>query len=167
MRRGLTRAALALALATGACAVRRGPSPGSRPEDTAGVEAALRRFLTAFENLDWEKFRASFADEACVFFPSAATPERFCGRDAFEARFRRVFDGIRGEATSGPPYHSLRPEGLRIEALGEAASLASFTLSSEQRGARRRTVVLRRIAGSWRIVHLHASNVPWPDAPGR
>jgi ketosteroid isomerase-like protein len=74
---------------------------GVPPADTAGVEAALRRFLAAFEDLDWEAFRASFADDACVFFPSAATPHRFCGRDLVEARFRRVFDSIRREATSG------------------------------------------------------------------
>jgi uncharacterized protein (TIGR02246 family) len=165
MRAGLALVAVFASLVTGGCKSWRGPSKGIvGSADTTGVEAAFRRFLAAFEDLDWEAFRASFADDACVFFPSASTPDRFCGRDAVEARFRRFFDSIRSEAKSGPPYQRLRPEGVRIDALGDDASVVSFELTSEVRVARR-TVVFRRNDGRWLIVHLHASNVPWPDEP--
>jgi len=53
--------------------------------DALAVRIALTRFLTAFENLDWETFRSSFDDNATVFFPSPEPPERFEGRVAFEA----------------------------------------------------------------------------------
>ena len=46
------------------------------------VRAALTRFLTAFENLDWDVFRASFDDDATAFFPTPEPPQRFEGRAA-------------------------------------------------------------------------------------
>jgi ketosteroid isomerase-like protein len=97
-----------------------------------------------------------------VFFPSARTPERFCGRAAVEERFRQVFEQERRGAASGPPYLELRPEGLEIQVL-EGAAIASFVLRNRERVARR-TIVFRDDHGTWRIVHLHGSNVPWPDA---
>jgi len=137
-------------------------APVADPE--VGVRAALSGFLTAFENLAWESFRASFAEDACVFFPSARTPERFCGRRAIEARFAQVFDQERRAAASGPPYLQLHPEELAIQLVGTTGAIASFLLRNQERVARR-TIVFRNDQGRWRIVHLHGSNVPWPDAP--
>jgi ketosteroid isomerase-like protein len=34
-----------------------------------GPEATLRAFIHAFDNLDWDKFRSFFADDATVFYP--------------------------------------------------------------------------------------------------
>jgi len=130
----------------------------------AEVAAALWRFLDAFEQLAWDAFRACFADDACVFFPSAATPERFTGRAAVEARFAEVFDAERRAAPSGPPYLELVPEALDIQLPAAGVAIASFVLRNRDRLARR-TIVFRRDAGTWRIVHLHGSNVPWLDAP--
>jgi ketosteroid isomerase-like protein len=127
----------------------------------AEVTAALRAFLDAFENLEWDAFRSSFAGDACVFFPSARTPGRFCGTQAIEARFRQVFDEER-RAAPGPPYLRLRPEELVVQALGEDVAVVTFHLRNGQRLARR-TIVFRRDGSAWRIVHLHGSNVPWPD----
>ena len=127
--------------------------------DLAAVRAALTQFLRAFENLDWEAFRASFDDDATVFFPAPEPAQRFEGRPAIDAHFRDVFDAIRRAAPGGPPYHRLDPEELRIEALGPDAALASFHLRNDQRLARR-TVVFRKSARGWRIAHLHASNAP-------
>lgn len=135
------------------------PAPGAAVTDLAAVRAALTHFLTAFENLDWEAFRASFDDEATVFFPAPEPEERFEGRTAIDAHFRDVFDAIRRAAPGGPPFHRLDPEELRIEALGPDAALASFHLRNDQRLARR-TVVFRKSARGWRIAHLHASNAP-------
>ena len=66
--------------------------------DSAAVSATLDRFLRAFERLDWQTFRRAFADDATVFFPSAATPARHVGRAAYEARFQQEFSGCRGRA---------------------------------------------------------------------
>jgi len=127
-------------------------------DDGADVRQALARFLTAFENLDWPAFRAAFADDASVFFPVPEPPDRFDGHAAVEARFHEVFAAIREGNPSGPPFHRLVPEGLRIDRLGPDAAIATFHLRNAERVARR-TIVFRRTAAGWRIAHLHASNV--------
>lgn len=134
-----------------------GPAP-----DSLAVGNALHEFLTAFEDLDWNRFRSSFSDDACVFFPSAATPEEFCGRKAVELRFEKEFDTIRHDSGGGPPFMHLHPDSLKIEVFSGSAALVTFELHNALRTARR-TVVFRKESGAWRIVHLHASNVPWPD----
>ena len=136
------------------------------PSDSAEVHAALHRFLRAFENLEWEPFRTSFADEATVFFPSAATPGRFEGRAAIEARFQQEFADIRAQATGGPPYMRLVPRGLQVTVLESHTALVTFELRNAVRLARRSLVLVREPPG-WRIRHLHASNVPWPDEPAQ
>lgn len=61
----------------------------------------LANFIHAFDNLDWEGFRTSFADDATVFYPRAV-PQRADGRSEFERNFRQVFEQIRGGKTKGP-----------------------------------------------------------------
>ena len=45
----------------------------SQPRPADGEQEEVRRFLsefiTAFDNLDWQKFRNAFADDATVFYP--------------------------------------------------------------------------------------------------
>lgn len=118
---------------------------------SAQVNAATQHFLTSFEKLDWEEFRASFADDACVFFPRPDTPERKCGRAAYEKEWRRVFD----DEQKGRLV--LHPEDLEIQMLGDDGAVVSFHLRNSQRIARR-TIVFRKSADGWKIVHLHASN---------
>jgi ketosteroid isomerase-like protein len=136
----------------------------SSARDSADVHATITKFLRAFENLDWEAFRGSFADDVTVFFPDPEPPQRFIGRPAVEAQFRKVFDGIRKDAPSGPPFMRLEPHELRIIMLGPSAALVSFELRNPQRIGRR-TIILRREDGRWRIAHLHASNESTEELP--
>lgn len=129
------------------------------PANPAEIEAQLRAFLGHFENLEWEPFIAAFDDEACVFHPTPKTPDAFCGRDAVRAKWQEVFDGIRHTSAGGPPYHHLVPDHLQVTPLGADAALATFELHNADRVARRTVVFVRR-AGSWKIIHVHASNVP-------
>jgi len=91
----------------------------------------------------------------------AVRAERVCGRADVEATFARVFAQERAAATKGPPYLELRPEDVLVQPLGPDAAVVSFHLRNDQRLARR-TVVFARRDGAWRIVHLHASNLPRP-----
>jgi ketosteroid isomerase-like protein len=140
------------------------PPPRESAADSIAVRNSLLAFLTAFEDLDWERFRSNFSEDACVFFPSAATPEEYRGRVAVEGRFRQEFASIRRDAPSGPPFMHLRPDSLRITLFGGIGALATFELHNTSRIGRR-SVVFRKEGGAWRIAHLHASNVPWPDEP--
>src|SRR5258708_32907168 len=85
---------------------------GSWHADSVAVRAALRRFMTAFENLDWDPFRSAFSDSATVFHPAPDTPERVMGRVAIEESFAKVFAAIRAAAPSWPPYQRLEAEDL-------------------------------------------------------
>ena len=127
------------------------------PENAADeVRRTLTRFLTAFENLDWEAFRNCFADDATVYFPSQRA-NRATGRAEIETTFRQVFERIRATKIS-PPYLNLEPLDLDIQVFGDTA-VATFQLHDLPDTIGRRTVVLEKRAGEWKIVHLHASNV--------
>ena len=128
-------------------------------EDRSAIEAFVREFLRAFENLDMKQFIACFADDATVFFPMPEPPERVQGKQAIQQRFERVFASIRSTAKAGPPFHHLVPEDLSIQMMPGHSAVVSFHLRNEERIARR-TLVLTRMNGQWLIIHLHASNAP-------
>jgi ketosteroid isomerase-like protein len=125
----------------------------------AEIRAFLNQFVTAFNNLDWPAFIGMFEDEATVFYPSPPNaPIRATGRAEFEPAWRRVFEGIRGSRTT-PPFMDLHPERLQVQML-DGAAVVTFELDDAPGVTGRRTLVLRRSHGAWRIAHLHASNVP-------
>ncbi len=141
-------------------------TPGT-PAELAEVQGALDRFLRAFEALDWPAFRACFADGATVFHPAPPNALRTDGPDAFERAWRGVFERIR--KTSGrttPPFHQLDPSDVRIQLLSVDLALVTFHLRQEG-SVGRRTVVLRRLAAGWKILHIHASNLPTSSAAAR
>jgi len=128
-------------------------------DDSVAVAVALRRFLTAFENLDWPPFRAAFSDSATIFHPAPEMAERVEGPRGIDSTFQRVFADIRTHSSGGPPYHRLSPTDLRIQPLSPGLVLVTFQLRNAERLARR-TIVFRKEGSDWRILHLHASNIP-------
>jgi ketosteroid isomerase-like protein len=92
---------------------------GKTAPEELQVREALTHFIRAFDDLDWDAFRLSFADDATVFYPRAV-PERASGRAEFERTFKVVFGQIReGKATA--PYMDIQPRGLQIQLLGNVA----------------------------------------------
>lgn len=125
----------------------------------AEVEQALRVFLTAFDNLDWAAFRECFAPDASMFHPAAPNLRRIDSPQDFEKAWRGVFARIK--KTSGreaPPYMNLQPQDLKIQPLSPDVALVTFHMM-DGNVLNRRTMVFRRDAGRWRIVHIHASNL--------
>jgi ketosteroid isomerase-like protein len=121
------------------------------------VRAALAQFVHAFDNLDWEGFRLAFDDDATVFYPRAH-PGRATGRSEFELIFKQVFEQIRNGQTE-PPYMDIQPKDLHVQLLGNVA-IATFHLDDRPGFLNRRTIVLNKTKAGWKIVHLHASEVP-------
>ena len=119
-----------------------GQSGRATQSDSAAVADMLRRFLTAFEDLEWEPFRAAFADSATVFHPAANMAERVTGAAAIDSTFRAVFADVRAHATSGPPFQRLTPVDLRIQPLapGSSSSRSSFATPSGSDGVRSSSV---------------------------
>lgn len=130
--------------------------PSRPPEPEQDVRAFLARFVQAFDNLDWEKFRSCFADDATVFQPRGFA-RRADGRNEIEREFHIVFDFIRGNKTA-PPYMALDPQDLRVQSFGDTA-IVTFHLADRPGFVNRRTLVLHRDEAGWKIVHLHASEV--------
>lgn len=121
------------------------------------VESAAEAFIKAFNNLDWDLFRDSFADDATVFFPSASMiAGRANGRTEIETIFKPLFDSGRKQKDS-PPYLSIEPKEMRIKMLRDAAVVTFHLGGKESLG--RRTVIFQKQNGRWLIVHLHASTV--------
>jgi ketosteroid isomerase-like protein len=148
---------LLLSLAT--CLPAQNPSP--RAEDD-GVQETLTQFIRAFDNLDWNRFRAAFADDATVFYPRAY-PARAEGRAEFEKTFKMVFEQIK-DGKSAPPYMDIQPKDLMIQRLSDVA-IVTFHLDDRPGVLNRRTLVLQRTPAGWKIVHLHASEVRLPEKP--
>lgn len=128
--------------------------PASPQQDD--LQAALTNFVQAFDNLDWERFRSAFDDDATVFFPRAF-PARASGRTEIEKNFKVVFEQIRDGKTT-PRFMDIQPKDMEVQRLGDVA-VVTFHLDDRPGILNRRTLVLRKCSNGWKIVHLHASEV--------
>ena len=122
-------------------------------DDRQEVLAVVNGVVSGLAHLDADGIVANFADDATFFFPESANqPARVDGKAAIREVFARAFaQWGKGGAGSMPQL-----EDVRTEITGDVA-LVTF----QTRGAvvSRRTFVLRRIGGAWKIIHLHASNI--------
>lgn len=139
-----------------------GVSSATESRSHVGDEAQIRlfvaTFIRAFDDLDWTKFRACFADDATVFYPEFF-PRRVEGATSLDQTWQRVFENIKVQSgKSQAPYMDLKPSGTQVQMLSNAA-IVTFHLNHGGTAVGRRTLVLRKGAPGWRIVHLHASNI--------
>ncbi len=127
------------------------------------VRAILSDFLRAFENGEIDAMEAAFA--GATVFPRAIMGGERTGpiRRAAYRRARGLDPQMRHVVAAwrssrpGPPYVTLEPRDLEVEVFTDAA-VATFHLENGP-SLSRRTFVLAKRDGGWRIVHLHASNV--------
>lgn len=132
-------------------------TPANDPRE-AEIRKFLSDFIQSFNNLDWEKFRNYFDDQATVIHP-ALFARRLDGRIEFEKAWLAVFEQIRTESgKSARPYMHLEPKDIETQTLGEVA-VVTFHLERSATSIGRRTLVLRKTPAGWKVVHLHASNV--------
>lgn len=128
---------------------------------TEGVEAiaqAARHFLRVFDDQDWEPFVECWSADPTAFFPFQDAPQRADGRNDVLSRFRQMFDQVRS-SQSGPPYLHLVPRELNVRRYGDAG-LVTFMLGQPPGPPlARRTALFVLEGGSWKLAHLHASNV--------
>jgi ketosteroid isomerase-like protein len=132
-------------------------------DDAASAEAALMAFLRSFAACDLPAMEAAFAPDATSFNAvNAGTGDPAPERQSLK-RAPGMPDGMRRLALTlpkerpGPPYH--RPDlinDLMVQVVGDIA-LCTFHFDNPERLGRR-TVILVRRAGGWKILHLHASN---------
>lgn len=118
----------------------------------AEVRDTLDRFLRAVESLDIEHIALFFEDDAQMFSPMPAYPRRLDGRAAIIDQFKTILQLIR----QAPQTIKLDIADLVACDLGGGAALLTFHLS-QPGPVHRRTFVMRRGGGGWRIAHIHAS----------
>ena len=120
----------------------------------AEVRTAAGEFVSAFNGLDQPRFEALWAEDATVFFPQAPFPiRRVDGKAEVLSWFKRFMDSQRSAGRSP----GVDPQQLQIQMAGPDSAIVSFHLGSDPAAAARRTLVYRRDAAGWRIVHLHGS----------
>lgn len=149
------------ALLLGACTVsRESRAPTPPRNDSAAVAQAATAFLAAFDSLNWEGFVARLSDSVDAYWPRPDTADRLRSREAVEARYRAFFDEIRARR-SGPPYLHLQVSDFEVRVFQDVG-LVTFQLADVPDTIGRRSLVFHRDPAGWRIVHLHASNLPLP-----
>jgi ketosteroid isomerase-like protein len=117
-------------------------TPTSRDEEPA-ARAFLAEFISAFENLEWHKFRNSFTDDATVFIREAPRTGPTVARNMKHAFTWSLNRSVREELPG--PYLD--------------AAIVTFQLDDRPGFVNRRTLVLRKAGGVWKIAHLHASEL--------
>ena len=139
-------------------------SEGQKIDEEKEVMAALDKFLRAFENGDFETMEASMTDDAYIF-PRAIMSNDSKGPidnanymriNGLDPQMKHVINSLH-ESGKQPPYMKLEPKDLRITMLKDAAIVTFHLVNGKSLS--RRTLVLSKYAGIWKIIHLHPSNV--------
>lgn len=124
------------------------------------MHAALLSFIRAFEAGDLESMKRAFSADATSFPRSAprqpAVSDRARRTMGIDPEMVAAVDTAKAAGTQ-PPYFGIEPRDLDIRVSGDMA-LATFHLVRDGELGRR-TFVLRREDDSWKILHMHASNV--------
>jgi uncharacterized protein (TIGR02246 family) len=133
--------------------------------DPAAPAAVAQRFVVALENADTDGLLATFRDDATVFMPFAADPQRRDGKSEIRAAFAPMFEQMRRSGKPAP-YMNLTPRDFQTRFYGDSTAIVTFHLGTipapdakERSTFSRRTVVLTKSDGEWLIAHLHASNI--------
>ncbi|WP_052471231.1 YybH family protein [Winogradskyella sp. PG-2] len=128
------------------------------------VVNTLNKFLRAFENGDFETMEALMTNDAYIF-PRAIMSNDSLGpidnvnyrrMNGLDPQMKQVINSIR-ESGKQPPFMKLEPKDLKITILKEAA-IVTFHLENGK-SLSRRTIVLGENNDTWKIVHIHPSNV--------
>jgi hypothetical protein len=150
--------ALSLTLAAGCNRVAKAPAAASDRGDSLTIAATATSFLQSFDSLNWDGFSSHLGRNVDAYWPRAGTADRLPDRQAVEARFHDFFDQARA-SRPGPPYLHLAVTHLNVRVFDDIG-LVTFELADVPDTLGRRTIVFHREEGGWRIIHLHASNLP-------
>ena len=131
----------------------------SRPPDPAAVAGEL---VAAFNHLDTAAVSALLTEDATAFLPTPDHAAIVRGRPAIVAALAPLFDAER-QRHPGPEYLHLVAKDISARTFGDAA-VVTFDVGSGELHSRR-TLVLVRKGGRWKIEHLHASNVRTASGP--
>ncbi len=115
--------------------------------------ATLNQFLEAVMSQKHDRIMAFFNDDAHMFSPLGTYAARLDGRAAIGKQFESIMEAIKSQ-----PGGALKIEPQDIDARELAPNAALITFHLRLPGPlHRRSFIMTRGAGGWRIAHIHAS----------
>jgi len=120
-------------------------------ESNAGVQETLDRFLRAVESRELDRIAPFFEEDAQMFSPLGIYPARLDGRLAILEQFKAISEALK----QMPTPIRIDPQEIVVREFGEIA-LMTFHLKLPG-PLHRRSFILRKRDGRWRIAHIHAS----------
>ncbi len=125
-------------------------------KDSIDVIKSVNNFVTAFNKFNWAAFRESFTDDATIFHPFWNQARRIQGRREIESAWVTIFPEF--EDTNNTRKLQISPKDINIQ-LYKKTAIVTFHLGDGIKALSRRTLVMIKEKGNWKIVHLHASSV--------
>ena len=125
-------------------------------KDSIAVIKSVNNFVTAFNNFNWTTFRASFTDDATIFYPFWNQARRIRGRREIETAWLRIFPEF-GD-TKNTRKLQISPKDINIQLYRQTA-IVTFHLGDGVNTLSRRTLIMVKEKRNWKIAHLHASSV--------
>ena len=125
-------------------------------KDSIAVIKSVNNFVTAFNNFNWAAFRESFTDDATIFYPFWNQARRIQGRQEIETAWLTIFPEF-GD-TNNTRKLQISPKDIDIQLYRQTA-IVTFHLGDGVKMLSRRTLVIIKEKGNWKIAHLHASSV--------
>ncbi len=125
-------------------------------KDSIEVKNSADNFVAAFNNFNWTVFRESFTDDATIFYPFWNQARRIQGRQEIEAAWVTIFPEF--VDTKNTRKLQINPKDINIQ-LYQQTAIVTFHLGDGVKTLSRRTLVMIKEKGNWKIAHLHASSV--------
>jgi ketosteroid isomerase-like protein len=120
---------------------------------TTSHDDVVTQFTAAFNRLSVDELRPLFAEEATAFLPMPQFGARLDGREAILNALAPLFEAEKARGST----MNLQPKDIKTQRSGDTV-IVTFDVGTAAVFSRR-TLVLERRGGTWKIVHLHASNV--------
>jgi uncharacterized protein (TIGR02246 family) len=120
-------------------------------QDNSDVRETLDGFFRAVESRDLDRVTPYFEEDAQMFSPLGTYPARLDGRAAIMEQFKAISEALK----QMPTPIRIDPQALVVREFGDIA-LVTFHLKLPG-PLHRRSFILRKRDGRWRIAHIHAS----------
>jgi ketosteroid isomerase-like protein len=120
-------------------------------QGNSDVRETLDGFFRAVESRDLDRITPYFEEDAQMFSPLGTYPARLDGRAAIMEQFKAISEALKQMRT---PIR-IDPQEMVVR---EFADIALVTFHLKLPGPlHRRSFILRKRDGRWRIAHIHAS----------
>ena len=120
-------------------------------QGNSDVRETLDGFFRAVEARDLDRIAPYFEEDAQMFSPLGTYPARLDGRAAIMEQLKAISEALK----QMPTPIRIDPQELVVREFGDIA-LMTFHLKLPG-PLHRRSFVLRKRDGRWRIAHIHAS----------